>query len=194
MPRPLTITVKETVFDRRNKLVITQKSVEYKNFSLSKFDIDECRHGVKFIRGYIFYIGRVYCIDVKSLSGAVMKIRFKSLYGIRKKRLHRKYSIILDALWENHLREVAQSFINLFKNKIDFELLGIIVSQPGIQLTKQSAPIPWEDVGTKTYYRYYAIFSKTNPGHYRTFYYLEDWNTGILSAVTKHILNARKLV
>jgi hypothetical protein len=194
MPRPLAITIKETALSRRNKLVITPESIEFKNKSLSKFDIDEVRYGVKFIRGYEFYIGRIYCIDVKSLSGVVMKIRLKSLYGIRKKRLERKYSMIIDSLWDNHMREVAESFISLFKNEINFELLGIIFSQAGIQLTKHSEMIPWDDVGTKAYYRYYAVFSKTTPHNYKAFYFLEDWNTSILYAVTKYILDVKKLV
>lgn len=92
------------------------------------------------------------------------------------------------------MREVAESFITLFKNEITFELLGILFSQRGIQLTKQSQLIPWEDVGTKDYYRYYAIFSKTNPHNYKAFYYLEDWNTGILYSVSRYILKAKKLV
>lgn len=193
MPRPLTLTIKETALSKRKKLVITPESVEFKNKSLAKGDIDEIRYGVKFIRGFEFYIGRIYCIDIKSLSGVVMKIRFTSLYGIRKKRLDRKYSMIVDSLWDNHMREVAESFITLFKNDITFELLGVIFSREGILLTKQSPLILWEDVGTKDYYRYYAIFSKTNPHNYRGFYYRDDWNTGILYSVSKYILGVKNL-
>ncbi len=46
--------------------------------------------------------------------------------------------MIVDALWDNHMREVAESFITLFKNEITFELLGILFSQGGIQFTKHS--------------------------------------------------------
>ncbi|MDE3184583.1 MAG: hypothetical protein KGM16_14285 [Bacteroidota bacterium] len=194
MSQPLTIPLKETVFDKENTLVITPESIEYKNASLSKFDVDEIRYGVSFIRGYSFYIGRIYCIDIKSHSGTIIKIRLKSLYGIRKKRLCKKYSIIVDALWENYMRDVAENFINFYKNKIDFDLLGIIFSQAGIQLSKQSDLVPWEDVGTKNYSRYYAIFSKENPHNYKAFYYLEDWNTSILYYVSRYILKAKKLV
>ena len=193
MSQPLTIPLKETVFDKEKPLVISRESIEYKNASLSKFDVDEIRYGVRFIRGYSFYIGRIYCIDVKSHSGTIMKIRLKSLYGIRRKRLYKKYSIIVDALWENYMRDVAENFINFYKNKIDFDLLGIIFSQAGIQLSKQSDLIPWEDVGTKNYSRYYAIFSKENPNNYKAFYYLEDWNTSILYYVSRSILKAKKL-
>jgi len=194
MSRSLTLTIKETALSRRQKLVITAESVEFKNKSLPKCDIDEIRYGVKFISGFEFYIGRIYCIDIKSLSGVVMKVRLTSLYGVRKKRLDRKYSMIIDALWDNHMREVAESFITLFKNEITFELLGILFSQAGIQLTKQSKLIPWEDVGTKDYYRYYAIFSKTNPHNYKAFFYRDDWNTGILYSVSRYILGVKKLV
>ena len=38
------------------------------------------------------------------------------------------------------------------------------------------------------------IFSKTNPHNYKAFYYLEDYNTGILCAVSRYNLNKKKLV
>lgn len=195
MSQPFTIPLKETVFDKENTLVITGESIEYKKASLSKLDIDEIRHGVKkFIWFDGIYFGRKYCIDVKSHSGTVIRIRLQSAYGIRRKRLYKKYRIIVDALWENYMRDVAENFVNFYKNKIDFDLLGILFSQAGIQLSKQSDLIPWEDVGTKNYYRYYAIFSKENPTIYKAFYYLEDWNTSILYYVSRSILKAKKLV
>ncbi|HSN08999.1 MAG TPA: hypothetical protein VLS85_08165, partial [Hanamia sp.] len=139
MSQSLSITLKETVFDKENTLVITPESIEYKNTSLSKLDIDEIRHGVKkFIRGDGIYFGRIYCIDIKSHSGTVIRIRLHSAYGIRKKRLYKKYSSIVDALWENYMRDVAEGFIHFYKNKIDFDLLGILFSRAGIQLTQQS--------------------------------------------------------
>ncbi|MDP4286208.1 MAG: hypothetical protein Q8891_17500 [Bacteroidota bacterium] len=92
------------------------------------------------------------------------------------------------------MRDVAESFVKRYKNKIDFDLLGILFSQAGIQLTQQSNLISWEDVGTKNYSRYYAIFSKENPNNYKAFDYLEDWNTDIVYYVSKSILKVKKLV
>ena len=195
MPRPLTITIKETLFNKKNTLVISPESIEYKNDSLSKLDIDEIRYGVKKIIWFDgIYFGRIYCIDIKSHLGTVIRIRLHSAYGIRKKQLYKKYSIIIEALWENYMHDVAETFINFYRNKIDFDLLGILFSRAGIQFTQQSDLIPWEDIGTKNYSRYYAIFSKEDPNNYIAFNYLEDWNTGILHAVTRYILNEKKLI
>ena len=194
MAQSLTLNLKETIFDKGSTLIISPESIEYQNTSLSKFEIEEIRYGVKFIRGYSFYIGRIYCIDVKSLSGSVMQIRLKSLYSIRKKTLGEKYNAIFQALWENYMRDVAESFINLFKSKIDFDLLGITFTQEGIMFDKKNDLIPWEELGTKNYSRYYAIFSKTNHNNYKAFYYLEDWNTVILYSVSRYILKAKKLI
>ncbi len=195
MSQPLTITLKDTLFNKKNTLVITPESIEFKNAGLSKLDIDEIRHGVKKLIWFDgIYFGRKYCIDIKSHLGTVIRIRLHSAYGIRRKRLYKKYNIIVDALWENYMLDVAESFVKLYKNKIDFDLLGILFSQAGIQLTQQSDLIPWEDVGTKNYSRYFAIFSKENADNYKTFYYLEDWNTDILNYVSGYILKEKKLV
>ena len=193
MVQSLTLTLKETIFAKESTLTISPESLEYQNISLSKFEIDEIRYGVKAIRGSMFRIGRIYCIDAKSLSGTIMKIRLKSLYGIREKTLGEKYRLIVKALLENFINPICQSFINLFKSKIDFDLLGITFTQEGIILEKKTRVIPWYDLGTKNYSRYYTIFSKGNPNNYKAFYYIEDWNTAVLYSVSRYILKAKKL-
>ena len=194
MAQSLTLTLKETIFDKESTLTISPESLEYQNTSLSKFEIDEIRYGVKFIRGSSFYIGRIYCIDVKDVSGTILRIRLKSVYGIRKKALGEKYSAIVHALFENYISDIIQTFINLFTSTVDFELLGITFTQKGIILNKKNQVIPWDDLGTKNYSRYYAIFSKTNPNNYKALYYLEDWNTTVLYSVSRYILKTKKLM
>ena len=190
----LTLTLKETIFNKESTINITPELLEYQNISFSKFEIDEIRYGVKAIEGYRFRIGRIYCIDVKNLSGTVLRIKLKSVYGIRKKALGEKYRVIVNALFENYFNHITQSFINLFENQVDFVILGITFTQEGIILDKKSQIIPWKDLGTKNYARYYAIFSKENRNNYRALYYLEDWNTSILYSVSRYILKAKKLV
>ena len=85
MAQSLTLTLKESIFNKESTINITPELLEYQNISFSKFEIDEIRYGVKAIEGYRFRIGRIYCIDVKSLSGTVLRIKLKSVYGIRKK-------------------------------------------------------------------------------------------------------------
>lgn len=194
MAQSLTLTLKETIFHKGRNLIITPESLDYQQISLSKFEIDEWRYGIKAIKGFNFRIGRTYCIDVKSVSGTILKIRLKSLYGIRKKTLAEKYRVIVKALLENYINEIIQSFINLFKSKIDFDLLGITFTQQGIILEKKTQYIPWNDLGTKNYSRYYALFSKTNTNNYKVFYYLEDWNTSVLYSVSRYILKSKKLL
>lgn len=193
MAQSLTLTLRETIFHNGSNLIITPESLDYQQISLSKFEIDEWRYGIKAIKGFNFRIGTIYCIDVKSVSGTIMKIRLKSLYGIGKKTLAEKYRVIIKALLENYINEVAQSFINLFMSKNDFDLLGITFTQQGILLEKKTQSIPWSDLGTKNYSRYYALFSKTNTNNYKVFYYLEDWNTSVLYSVSRYILKSKKL-
>ncbi|MDP4286209.1 MAG: hypothetical protein Q8891_17505 [Bacteroidota bacterium] len=111
MSQPLTITLKETVFNKKNTLVITPESIEYKNTSLSKLDIDEIRHGVKKLIWFDgIYFGRKYCIDIKSHLGTVIRIRLNSAYGIRKKNFIKSiilslahYGKIICAMWQRAL-------------------------------------------------------------------------------------------
>ena len=194
MAQSLSISLKETIFDKERVLVISPEAIDYKDTSLSKFEIDEIRYGVKAINGYRFTIGRIYCIDLKSLSGTILKIRLKSIYGIRKKLLAEKYLVIVRALLENYINDVSNRFINRFMSKKDFDLLGITFTQAGIKLNTNSDFILWEDVGTKNYARYYALFSKTDPNNYKALYYLEDWNTTVLYSVSRYILKAKKLM
>lgn len=117
-----------------------------------------------------------------------MEIRLKSIYGIRKQQLTEKYGKIVNALYDNFFDDVSRNYLAQFFEKNDFQIAGISFTQEGILLDSKSDIITWEDVGTKSYSTYYAIFSKSNPTRYKAVEYLHDWNTGVLYSVSRHIL------
>ena len=194
MAQTLQLVLKTTLFHKASPLLITPELVEYRNNSLSKFEIAELRYGVKAIKGYRFVIGRIYCIDIKSLAGSVIKIRLTSLYRVRKNKLGEKYLLIVNTVIENFINNIARDLINNFNDKIDFDILGVVFTQEGIQFDKNTEIISWFDAGSKNYRTYFALFSHSNPNKYKAFQYITDWNTILLRAVTEHILKSEKLL
>ncbi len=152
------------------------------------------RYGVKGIRGYSFNIGRIYCIDIKSTQGEIIKIRFRSFYRIRVAILDDMYRKIIQAVHNNFLHDVSNAYFNKFTQKEEFEILGIRFMQDGLVLDKKWEMMPWLDVSTKNYNTYYAVFSMTEPGKNKIFKYITDWNTGVLYSVSRGILKSKGLL
>jgi len=190
------LTIRASIFHRKRQLILDPEFIEFKdmdgtshtNTRFEKEVIEGIRYGVRPINGYAFRIGRLYCIDIKNESGKLIKLRFGSLYGIYKKHLDNKYSKIVNTLFDYYYIQVFKNYIHLFHNKLEFNLLGIIFTPKGVLFKKTEPIIIWSDLGTKNYWSYFALFSKSNPNHYKAFQYLEDWNTIILQSVSRQIL------
>jgi hypothetical protein len=199
MAQTLNCTIKPFLLAKPKQLVIEPKFIEFgvigpdNNLSIrfQKEEIDSIRYVVKGIRGYKFYIGRVYCIDLRSKCGKTIKMRFRSFYNIKRKMLDANYVNIINALQENFMLDISREYIKKFAQKEVFELLGITFLQDSIILDKKWDPIPWLDVATKTYRSYFAVFSMTEPYKYKAFKYGSDWNTTVLYSVSKSILKGK---
>ena len=196
MNQAVQLFVKSSILDRERQLIIDKEFIEFDNKDsisdpptmLLKRDLTGLRHGIKWISGYQFVIGRIYCIDLLTADKEIVKIRLKSLYGVRKKQLAEKYARIVNALYDNFFDDISRNYLDQFSENRDFRLADILFSQLGIVLDPKSEMIAWEDVGTKSYSTYYAMFSKSNPTRYKAVEYLNDWNTGVLYSVSRHIL------
>jgi len=193
--------IKSSLFDRHRKLSIDKASIEFDDKDLSsasptkflKHEVDSFRFGIKWIYGYQFTIGRIYCIDIKSVDGNIIKIRLKSLYKVRRRQLATKHSKIITALYDNYFDDITNSYLSDFNNNKEIQILGVIFCDEGIYLKDKKILTNWLDVGTKAYYSYYTIFSLSDPSNYRAFEYLKDWNTGILYSVSRRILSDKGL-
>jgi hypothetical protein len=103
----LEFVVRSTILDRPRLLVIDPEYIEFDDQDrisevstlFLKTEIEGLRYGVKAIRGYLFRIGRIYCIDVRDMSGRVIKIRLKSVYRVRRKLLDESRRIITGLLY-----------------------------------------------------------------------------------------------
>lgn len=201
MIQSFSINLKSSWLDRERQLIINRDFVEFDNKNRiaetsTKFtaeEIDSFRFGVKWIKGYQFAIGRIYCIDIKSKENSVIKIRLKSLYGINKKILGDKYSAIINALYEYHFDNMIMAYLQKFNNNYEFEILKVRFNQLGLTFTDKNVFLPWNDVDTRAYSTYYSIFSTSNTEIYKIFEFLNDWNTGILYSISRQILKEKGL-
>jgi hypothetical protein len=188
--------IKSTFLDRNRKLILDDDYIEFDDQDLiaaspTKIyisDIEAFRYGLKWIKGYQFVIGRIYCMDIKSTHGAIIKLRLKSLYGVNKKAIHQKFSTIIDKLYDKYFDSMSMAYLQQFEEGKKIELLGVAFETPGITFINKGVHIPWQEVGSKTYTTYYSLFSKSTPEVYMTFEFVSDWNAGILYSVSRQIL------
>jgi hypothetical protein len=199
----LNIIIQRGVFDRKQRqLLITPEFIQFENKSGStpfttfkKEEISEYRYGINWIRGFEFTVGREYVILIRNTSGEVLKINFKSFYGIKKKEYHHEYNLILDKLWEFYFGRVGAKLVNEHKKGNEVTIgnatltdEGIIFSDSGL-LKNQQKLVTWDDVTTKEYYTYLAVYSAIDPAKFNaTFSFFKDWNTMVLFSVIKRIL------
>lgn len=168
------------------------------NTSLTQFnksEIKDYRYGIKWIRGYKFIIGRDYQIFIRNHDNKVLKLNFKSFYGINRNIHSQKFASIVNSLWKFIFSEITSNFLERFQNKDEFTIGEVHFKEEGIiiqtysLLKKRETVILWENVRTKNYRTYFAIYSQENPAEInRSYSYKDDWNTGVLYSVIRTIL------
>jgi hypothetical protein len=190
------LKLKSSFLDRERAFIIDPDFIEFddkdliaeKPTRIVKEEINAFRYGIKWISGYQFTIGRIYCIDIKSTNDIIIRIRLKSLYGVNKKKLSDKYAAIVNALYDQYFDNISLSYLNRLDKEESSQMLNIFFTPSGILLDKQTSIIAWDDLGIRSFTTYFAIFRKSTPEVYRAFEYLTDWNAGILYSILKQIL------
>jgi len=201
MPQPIQIMVKSSIFDRHRKLTIEKDFLEFDDKNLAsappafflKKDITGLKYGVEWIRGYRFVIGRVYCIYILNRSNAIIKIRLKSVYGIRKIELHEKYSKILNAVYDNFIADISINYLNQFTEGKILVIATTRLMTQGILLKEGSDLIAWNNVGIKKYTTYYSVHSISNPEKRKIIEYLTEWEGIILYVVLQQIIKIDRM-
>ncbi|GAA4212417.1 hypothetical protein GCM10022289_43300 [Pedobacter jeongneungensis] len=200
--------IKQRFFNRHPKeLLFTPQFISFGNQKLSVSTISDLsqgeplqyRFGIEWIRGFEFTVGRKYQLFIKNGDGETIKISFGSYYGINKISLFNQYIEILNQLWRSYFDGLVDQYLELFKQKIPFTLANVKFDEFGIKIKSASfikeeeKSLPWDDVGTKDYQTYFAIFSKQAPSLINKGYsYLDNWNTRILYSVVQTILLRRE--
>ena len=195
----LEFTVRSTILDRPRLLVIDPQYIEFDDKDRmseapTRFlttEIEGLRYGVKGIDGYRFRIGRIYCIDIRDVSGRVIKIRLKSVYRVRRKLLGDKYLEITNSLLKYYFHDIIRSYHRQFQEGQSVELLGIKLNQHAVLFDEKVGWVSWDFLGTKRYWHYYTLYSEESPDNYRAFVFLEDWNAGVLRGLIEVILKEK---
>lgn len=200
MSQAMQLYLKSSFLDRRRQLVLDPDYIEFDDNDVvsaiptrfEKMEIVSFRYGVKWIKGYSFYIGRIYCIDIKSATDKVIKIKLKSLYGVNKKLLNDKYSRIVHGLFDLYFKDISIAYLENFNEGHSFRILDTTFTPEGLSWEKSQSVIPWDDVDLKAFSTYFSLFSKSNPSNYKAYEYLTDWNAGMLYSISTHILRVNE--
>lgn len=198
-PSDLEFTVRSTILDRPRLLVIDPGYLTFDDQNLAtaaptrflKEEINAVRYGVKSIDGYRFRIGRIYCIDIRDVSGRIIKIRLKSIYRVRIKSLEAKYNAIVKALFQHYFHAIIRDYLQQFNEGQSIELPDVELNQEGVLFDSKVGWIKWDFLGTKRYWHYYTLYSLEKPDQYKSFVFLEDWNAGILYGLIESILRQK---
>jgi len=198
MPPQTTFLIRSTLFDRERLLTVNPDYLAFDNKDLvsaepstiERENIESFRFGVDWIRGLYFIIGRTYRIEVRDHEGNTIKIRLRSIYGIRKKKLGTKYNKIYGALHNAYFNDLGLHYVRLVNDRLPFMLAGVTLTPEGIVDPKIGA-LSWNSIGLKAYSTYFAIYDKSEPSNYHAFDYGVDWNAILLYSILTFILKQK---
>jgi len=192
----LEFTLRSTILDRPRKLILNPQYIEFDDQNKAsepptRFligEIEAFRYGVKAIRGYRFRIGRIYSIDIRDTSGRIIKLRLKSIYRVRVKQLNKKYTAIINSVYQTYFHPLTLTHYEQFQAGRDVEILGVSINKDGVLYDPKVARISWDFVNLKRYWHYYTLYSEEMPDRYRAFTPAEQWNASILRQLIQMIL------
>ncbi|MGN6567863.1 MAG: hypothetical protein ACTHJ0_07920 [Flavipsychrobacter sp.] len=184
--------IKPSLFHRSKLLTITPEYIAYGESSdqpsvkFTKENMDAYRFGGFYGNGFL---NMHYTVYLRSLGNKTLKIKEYRFLRIRTKKFFEKYHTILRLLYKYYFIHLANYYIELFNNSIDFEINGAIFSGQGVQFSKRSELIKWNELESSNHKSYYALYAKKNNNNYKAFSYMDDWNTMIVLAITRAILH-----
>lgn len=193
----MTFEIRPTFFHGYRLLNIGRESLSWRlpsgrEVTFDKAAIDAYRYSITGIRGYAFWIGLKYLIEVRGQDQQIIRVQFISLYGMNGKKLRQKFVDIVSALHQRYFNDIALHYLSLLHNELSFSLCGVGLSPVGIA-DRQLGEIDWSWVGIKSYSHYFAVYDIRRPENYRGFEYRIEWNAAILYAVLHHAVRPKQL-
>lgn len=165
--------------------------------SFKTSEIKEFRYGVTLYQ-YDIVFGREFQLYIRNFDNEILKINFKSYFGIKKHEYHELYAKIINTLWNLYFKQKVLVFLKDFEEGKSFDIGDVNVNSEGVvisisKLLKQEEKLVlWNDVGIRKYARYISIYSLENSLDFnRGYSYKEDWNTFVLYEVIKNIINMK---
>lgn len=207
METELKVKIKRSFLDNYERpLHLHPKFIQFEdkdlvNNSFTSFktsEIKDFRCGISWYK-YYFVFGREYQFYIRNYRNEILKIKFNTYFGIKKKEYHSLYESIIDSLWNLYFRQQVNDFLKEFKAGESFYIGDVVINPEGIivsvsKLVKQEkVQILWEDLRFRLYNSYFSIYSNENPRNInRGYSYKEDWNTFVLYNVIKIYLAIKK--
>jgi len=149
--------------------------------------INAFRHGVKFARGYAFYIGRKYWIEIKYNENEILRISLDSFYKIRRKVYEEAWRNIFNLICRNYASDILNKYIDLFNEKKEFELAGFSFETDGLRLNRDTK-LRWNEISMSKYKTYFMIYQTSNSKIHRSCTFAIDWNAYIAQDLFKRII------
>jgi hypothetical protein len=194
------IFYKTNFFSDKTKIEFLEDKIKLSSGTINLYAIDKhklnaIRFGIKWISGLEFTIGRLYCIDLKGEDGEILKIRLRTIYGINRKNLHKKYTTILNQLFDYQFSDLISQKVSNIESGNTEEISELVFDVKGIHLKTLNIDnlITWHDINLRAYSYYYTINSQSNPNNYIAKTFLTDWNSWISFAVIEQILKNKEL-
>jgi len=191
------IIVRSLFDQRKRQLLISKDNIIFEDkdlrkdpfTTLLKENIAGIRHGIHFIKGLEFYIGREYLIFIKDHFGKELKINFKLFYGRKLQQKHKLYNDIINELWVNFFDEKITSFHLKINQNIPFVLGSISFEENCLKF--ENKIIQFNDLGIKEYRHYFVLYSIKDYNINKLLYYLKDDNAVlVLALLNKFVQNS----
>jgi hypothetical protein len=156
------------------------------NIRFTKEDIEGFRYGVRHYHFYIIPVGRTYNIEIRDSQGKIMLIRMHTFFGINNKKIEKLFIDIYNKIHESFFNDMAFHYAQLLNGGLNYNLAGALLTHEGVILKKDGSLIPWLRIGLSSQYRSCSIYDVSDPLHYRSFDYWQDWNASLLHSIVDY--------
>jgi hypothetical protein len=156
------------------------------NFRFTKDDVEGFRYGVRYYHYYIIPISRTYNLEIRNDKGKIMLIRMHTFFGFGNKKIEKLFVDIYNQINKAFFNDMAVHYVQLLNGGLSYKLAGATLTHDGVILKKDSGLIPWLRVGISSHFRSCSIYDISDPQHYRSFDYWQDWNAALLHSVVNY--------
>ena len=166
----------------KNQINIQDNILEFDNYRIDLNSITEMKYGLEPISFYKFYVGRKYKIELKN-SDNVKSIILRSYFGLSSKYFHKVFTEILNNIWKYTGVRLVNEAIESLKSGNSVTAGKCLITPEGV--TFKNILVNWDNLVYQKNYGRITLTDKSNHKHWTNLYYLEAYNTDVLS----HILD-----
>lgn len=192
MNQDIDLYLRKSILDPfQKRLRIDSKTVQYGDQQLRCHDIKEIRYGITqlYING--IKANRLYSIGVRDGKNQTIQIGFQSLrLFVTNKKIEDRYMRIIDSLWENLTKKLAQEALENLENGRPYKVKNLEVTPRGVNLrvTKwfkkdEDHFVEWKDLRKYSEEGHLHLFSDSNPKVKIKINFQTVWNAPVMASV-----------